>query len=125
MFKDPTTRGISLIFPNNIVAETNEVDSLHHRDIMPTSFYASIRIAINLVHELDSDMVFRVAILSVWPQGNNFCPKYCCYLFYLHMLVGMCERFPLSEGERLNPKIKGDIHITKFPSKYLGWDLKP
>ena len=37
----------------------------------------------------------------------------------------MCERFSLFKGERLNPKIEGDIHIKNFTSKYLERDLKP
>ena len=43
----------------------------------------------------------------------------------MNRLIGMCERFPLSKGERLNPKIEGDIHIRKITSKCLGQDLKP
>ena len=37
----------------------------------------------------------------------------------------MCERFSLSKGERLNPKIEGEIHIKKFTGKCLDRDLKP
>jgi hypothetical protein len=29
----------------------------------------------------------------------------------------MCERFPLSEGERPIEKSEGDIHILKYTSK--------
>ena len=35
------------------------------------------------------------------------------------------KRFTLFKGERLNPKIEGDIHITKFTIKCLERDLKP
>ena len=37
----------------------------------------------------------------------------------------MCERFPLSEGERLNPKIEGDIHTKKITNKCLSQGLNP
>ena len=37
----------------------------------------------------------------------------------------MCKIFTLSGGERLNPKIEGDIHIIKFTSKSTRRDLKP
>ena len=42
------------------------------------------------------------------------------------MVVGICGRFPLPKGERLNPKFERDIHITKFTGKDTdtGKDLK-
>ena len=37
----------------------------------------------------------------------------------------MCERFPLFKGERLDPKIEGDVHIIKFASKDTSRDSYP
>ena len=40
----------------------NDVDCGHHRNILPTSLYVSIRAVIRLVNGLDSNIVFGVGV---------------------------------------------------------------
>ena len=82
------------------------------------------------------DMMYDIGYDDVWNDtllwhpiclimSKYVCPKCCCLFLYLYGLVGMCKRFTLSEGEHPNPKIEGNIHITKFTIKCLERDLKP
>ena len=51
-----------LIIPTDVVAEMDHVDIINHRQRFPTSFFATIRAVICLVYEVDSYVVFRLAM---------------------------------------------------------------
>ena len=52
------------------------------------------------------------------------CSKFCSVLLYLHDLVGVYKRIPLSKRERLPPNIEWDIHILKQSSKVTVTGIK-
>ena len=67
-----TTRAIQvLLFPTKIFAEINDADQLNHRKIFPTSLYTTLRAAINLIYESDTNMFFCYLTTAITDVNTN------------------------------------------------------